>query len=114
MAKTHTPSTDARRPDGSYRSDGNYKLNGKTLCGKTVGMSADVTDGQPTCGQCARNLRTTTGMLRDGRTLLAEAFNIVRSQRNRLAAEVDAMTIEEVGADPFADLDVPTNDGWDA
>ena len=129
MAKTHTPTIDSRNDDGTYRSDGDYKLTGKTLCGKSVGISADVTAGQPTCGQCARNLRTVTGTLRDGREEYAKMMQdseIVDpretpqtddEKRDGMARYFDTSWIEttNVDPDPFEGIvDVKHNDGWDA
>ncbi len=105
---THTPANNAKLPDGTYRSDGDYRLSGKTLCGKsTQAGSITLTVDRPSCGQCLRNLSTVTGMLRDGRSLLAEILAVADLAGRKIAVEVPN--------DPFAGIvDVPTNDGWDA
>lgn len=78
--RTHTPAV-------SKTADG-FKLNGKTLCGKAAG---NVTSGKPTCGQCARNLRTPSGMARDGRGYLELRIERrVREEFSDFSVEIQA------------------------
>lgn len=47
------------------------ELNGRSLCGKRVDL---FTADKPSCGQCARNRRTITGIMRDASGTFAALF----------------------------------------